>query len=100
MLVRIANSKDPDLGLHSLLRSFWQVTCVQNLRTSATLELCFSFFSPFKVDVQPGDKANKVKGPGVDKEVTASSIRAGIHKIFDRIANSEDPDQTASSEAV
>ena len=38
------------------------------------LKLCFSFFSPFKVDVQPGDKANKVKvgGPGVDKEVTAS----------------------------
>ena len=27
-------------------------------------------------------------------------IRAGIHKILERIANSEDPDQTASSEAV
>ena len=43
---------------------------------------------------------NKVKGPGVDKEVTATSIRAGIHKIFIRIASSENPDQTASSEAV
>ena len=39
-------------------------------------------------------------GPGVDKELTAGSIRAGIHKILFRIANSEDPDQTASSEAV
>ena len=27
-------------------------------------------------------------------------IRAGIHKMHVRIANSEDPDQTASSEAV
>ena len=27
-------------------------------------------------------------------------IRAGIHKIHVRIANREDPDQTASSEAV
>ena len=27
-------------------------------------------------------------------------IRAGIHKILLRIANREDPDQTASSEAV
>ena len=45
-------------------------------------------------------KQNKVKGPGVDKEVTASSIRAGIYKMLVRIANSEDPDQTASSEAV
>ena len=27
-------------------------------------------------------------------------IRDGIHKIFIRIANREDPDQTASSEAV
>ena len=27
-------------------------------------------------------------------------IRAGIHKLLDRIANREDPDQTASSEAV
>ena len=27
-------------------------------------------------------------------------IRAGIHKILVRIANREDPDQTASSEAV
>ena len=27
-------------------------------------------------------------------------IRAGIHKLLVRIANSEDPDQTASSEAV
>ena len=26
--------------------------------------------------------------------------RAGIHKLFVRIANREDPDQTASSEAV
>ena len=28
------------------------------------------------------------------------AIRAGIHKLFDRIPNREDPDQTASSEAV
>ena len=27
-------------------------------------------------------------------------IKAGIHKKFARIANSEDPDQTASLEAV
>ena len=27
-------------------------------------------------------------------------IRVGIHKLLVRIANSEDPDQTASSEAV
>ena len=27
-------------------------------------------------------------------------IMAGIHKMLVRIANSEDPDQTASSEAV
>ena len=27
-------------------------------------------------------------------------IRAGIHKMLVRIANREDPDQTASSEAV
>ena len=27
-------------------------------------------------------------------------IRAGIHKMHVRIANREDPDQTASSEAV
>ena len=27
-------------------------------------------------------------------------IMAGIHKMFVRIANNEDPDQTASSEAV
>ena len=27
-------------------------------------------------------------------------IRTGIHKMLVRIANSEDPDQTASSEAV
>ena len=27
-------------------------------------------------------------------------IRAGINKLLDRIANREDPDQTASSEAV
>ena len=27
-------------------------------------------------------------------------IKAGIHKMLFRIANSEDPDQTASSEAV
>ena len=27
-------------------------------------------------------------------------IRAGIHKMFVRIANREDPDQTASSEAI
>ena len=27
-------------------------------------------------------------------------IRAQIHKIFSRIANSEDPDKTASEEAV
>ena len=27
-------------------------------------------------------------------------LRAGIHKIAVRIANREDPDQTASSEAV
>ena len=27
-------------------------------------------------------------------------IRAGIHKMYVRITNSEDPDQTASSEAV
>ena len=27
-------------------------------------------------------------------------IRAGIHKLFVRTANREDPDQTASSEAV
>ena len=27
-------------------------------------------------------------------------IRTGIHKILARIANREDPDQTASSEAV
>ena len=26
-------------------------------------------------------------------------FRTGIHKMFDRIANREDPDQTASSEA-
>ena len=29
-----------------------------------------------------------------------SVIRAGIHKMLVRIANREDPDQTASSEAV
>ena len=29
-----------------------------------------------------------------------NAIRAGIHKMLDRIANREDPDQTASSEAV
>ena len=27
-------------------------------------------------------------------------LRAGIHILFDKIANMEDPDQTASSEAV
>ena len=27
-------------------------------------------------------------------------IRTGIHKMLVRIANSEDPDQTASSEAI
>ena len=27
-------------------------------------------------------------------------IRAGIHKMLGRMANKEDPDQTASSEAV
>ena len=27
-------------------------------------------------------------------------IKAGIHKMLDRVANREDPDQTASSEAV
>ena len=28
------------------------------------------------------------------------AFRAEIHKIFGRVANKEDPDQTASSEAV
>ena len=33
MLVRLANRKDPDLGMHCLSRPFWQVTSVQNFRT-------------------------------------------------------------------
>ena len=39
---------------------------------------------------------NKVCG-GYNKMLV---IRAGIHKMLVRIANREDPDQTASSEAV
>ena len=33
MLVRIANREDPDLGLLSLPRPFWQTVSVQNFRT-------------------------------------------------------------------
>ena len=41
MLVRIANSEDPDQtassGLYCLSQPFWQTTCVQNLRTSTVI---------------------------------------------------------------
>ena len=43
MFVRIANRKDPDLGLHCLSRPFWQATCVQNftiLTSVLGLKIC------------------------------------------------------------
>ena len=43
------------------------------------------------------EKSFITSGPGLYKSFV---IRAGIHKMLVRVANREDPDQTASLEAV
>ena len=61
-----------------------------------TFEIFFSFCSQNYV----GCHYQEITTANCGLATTNQPIRAGIHKMLVRIANREDPDQTASSEAV
>ena len=47
MLVRIANSEDPDLGLPCMSRPFWQATSVENFRAFTVCTVLPNFSSVY-----------------------------------------------------
>ena len=64
-------------------------TISDGLKSGKSISQHFSYFEQLNFHIQPSMKKN-----------SNLSFRAGIHKMLVKMANKEDPDQTASEEAV